>query len=118
MPRTIWLAIGWSALVLAVVGTLLPIVPTVPFLLVAGWAFSRSSPKLRERIRQDPRYGAAVRAWQDHGAVSGTAKIWAVTAMSAGVGLSLWMGIDARIVAAQATICLLVSIYVLSRPRH
>ena len=116
MPRVAWLCIGWLAMALATAGVVLPIMPTVPFLLVAAWAFSRSSPRLRERIRQDPRYGAAVRDWQDRGAISRIAKVWAVAAMTAGVVLALYLGVDRWIVVVQASICLLVALYVTTRP--
>lgn len=114
--RLFWLSLGWIAVALGAIGAFLPVVPTVPFLLVAAWAFSRSSPVLRERIRQHPRYGAAVRAWQDRGVIAPLAKTWAVVAMAAGVVLGLWLGIDLRIVGAQAAICTAIGIYVVSRP--
>lgn len=112
----VWKAVGWVFLGLAVVGTALPIMPTVPFLLVAAWAFQKSSPRLRQRIRRDPRYGAMVRAWQDYGVVPRFAKIWSVVTMSFGVGLALWLGVAAGIVAVQATVCLLIGIYLVTRP--
>lgn len=114
--RMFWLSLGWTAVAFGAIGAFLPVVPTVPFLLVAAWAFSRSSPALRERIRSHPRYGAAVRAWQDRGVVAPLAKIWAVVAMTAGVLLGLWLQIDPRIVATQAAICAVIGIYVVSRP--
>ncbi len=43
MKKTVYLAFGFLFLALAVIGTLLPIMPTVPFLLLAGFCFSRSS---------------------------------------------------------------------------
>ncbi|MCQ0969324.1 YbaN family protein (plasmid) [Paracoccus sp. TK19116] len=116
MPRIAWLCIGWVAMTLAAIGVALPIMPTVPFLLVAAWAFSRSSPRLRQRIRQHKRYGPAVRAWQDHGAISRLAKVWAVLAMAAGVGLALYLGVDGWVVAIQASVCLAVALYVTTRP--
>lgn len=70
----IWNVVGWLALSLAGIGVVLPIMPTVPFLLVAAWAFAKSSPELRQRIRNHPRYGKAVRDWQDRGAVPRLAK--------------------------------------------
>lgn len=111
-----WLGIGWLSVGLGGVGLALPVMPTVPFLLVAAWAFSRSSPELRERIRNHPRYGATVRAWQERGVVSWVAKAWAIVAMSAGIGLALWLGLDQRIVLAQAVICCAAAIYLLTRP--
>ncbi|WP_299841974.1 YbaN family protein [uncultured Paracoccus sp.] len=112
----LWLGIGWIGVGLGVIGLALPVVPTVPFLLVAAWAFSRSSPRLREKIRNHPKYGPAVRAWQERGAVSRLAKLWAVSAMSFGVGLSWWLGIDPRLVLAQAVICTSIAAYVVTRP--
>ena len=77
---------------------------------------ARSSPRLRAKILNHPKYGPPVRAWQERGAVSRLAKLWAVSAMSFGVGLSWWLGIDPRVVLAQAVICASVGLYVVTRP--
>lgn len=114
--RVFCLILGWLSILLAVIGTALPVVPTVPFLLVAAWAFSRSSPELRARILNHPKYGPTVRAWQERGVIALPAKIWAVFAMSFGVGFSWWLDVDPRIVMAQAAICALIGTYVVSRP--
>lgn len=114
--QLVWRIIGWLSLGLAAVGTALPVIPTVPFLLLAAWAFTKSSPELRERIRNDPRYGPMVVAWQDRGEVPRLAKIWSVVAMSFGVGLTAWLIGDWRIVAVQAVICTVIAIYLITRP--
>lgn len=114
--RIFWLILGWVAVGLGTIGAFLPVVPTVPFLLLAAWAFSRSSPELRARILANPQYGPTVRAWQERGVISRLAKTWAVIAMSAGVGLSLWLGVQAWIVTAQALVCSAVAIFVVTRP--
>ncbi|SNT74991.1 YbaN family protein [Paracoccus seriniphilus] len=114
--RTLWYGIGALFLGLAIIGIALPVVPTVPFLLVAAWAFAKSSPELRRRIREHPTYGPSVRAWQERGAISRSAKIWAVGAMSFGVGLSFWVGMPHWVVGMQAAICILVAAYVTTRP--
>lgn len=114
--RILWLCIGWFTLILGVIGVALPIMPTVPFLLVAAWAFSQSSPELRAKIINNPKYGPAVRAWQERGVIALPAKLWAVSAMSAGVGLSWWLGLDHRLVLAQAVVCAAISIFVVTRP--
>lgn len=114
--RRVWFVVGWIFVVLAIIGTALPIVPTVPFLLVAAWAFARSSPRLKRRILRHPRYGPSVRAWQERGVVGPWAKAWAISAMSSGVVLSWWLGLPKEAVAAQAGVCLMVATFLLTRP--
>lgn len=101
---------------LAVIGIALPVLPTVPFLLVAAWAFARSSPALEQRIRDHPRYGPPVRAWQERGAVGRVAKIWAISAMSAGVVISWAYGMPPWVVASQAAVAICVGAFLVTRP--
>lgn len=46
MKRMIYIVIGSISLGLGAVGTILPILPTVPFFLLATYCFARSSEKL------------------------------------------------------------------------
>ncbi len=45
LKRTGWLILGWIAVILAGIGVILPVLPTVPFLLVAAVAFGNGSEK-------------------------------------------------------------------------
>lgn len=114
--RPMWYAIGVVALVLGIIGIALPVMPTVPFLLLAAAAFARSSPRLERRIMDHPTYGPPVRAWRERGAIGRLAKTWAVLAMACGVGFSLLAGIPLWVVATQATICTAIAAYVVTRP--
>lgn len=109
--------IGSLALALGFVGIFVPVMPTVPFLLIAAWAFARSSPRLRQKILENPTYGHHIRDWQERGAITLAAKIWAIGAMSFGVGLALWLGIPLWIVAAQSGICAAIAAFIATRPR-
>ncbi len=80
--RWLYLALGWVCTGLGVVGAFLPVIPTTPFLLVAVWAFSRSSLRLRNWLYHHPHYGASIRDWFEHGEISVRVKIIAITAMS------------------------------------
>lgn len=88
--RLIYLGIGWLSLGMAVAGIILPILPTTPMLLVAVWAFGRSSPELAEKIRNHRIVGLPVRDWQDYGVISVKAKFLAIFVMAL-MGGWLWM---------------------------
>ncbi len=96
VKRLLYGAVGISAFVLGVVGIFLPVLPTVPFMLVALWAFSNSSQRLHDAIYHHPRFGRAVREWKRHGAIPPGSKAVALTAMSlSGAWLLLFSGASA-----------------------
>ena len=70
---------GWAMLVLGVVGIFVPLLPTTPFLLLAAWAFCRSSPRLYDRLLAHPCLGAYVRNFREYRAIPLRAKIISVT---------------------------------------
>jgi len=55
---------GWVCFGLGVVGAFLPIIPTTPFILLAAFMFSKSSPRFHQWLMSLPLAGAAVRDWQ------------------------------------------------------
>jgi uncharacterized membrane protein YbaN (DUF454 family) len=81
--RWIYLALGWGFVGLGMAGAVLPVLPTTPFLLLALWAFSRSSRRLHDWLYLHPRFGAPLRAWRDHRVIPLRAKFASVSAMSA-----------------------------------
>jgi len=83
--RLLYLGGGFTSLGLGIVGAFLPILPTVPFLLLAAFCFARSHPELAERLHAHPTYGAPMRQWRDRRAISRRAKLSALIAMSTGV---------------------------------
>lgn len=83
--RHLWLAGGITAMGLGTLGIPLPILPTVPFFLLAAFCFAKSHPEWADRLYSHPRYGAAMREWRDHRVISAKAKVSAIGAMTAGV---------------------------------
>lgn len=68
--RTLYLVGGWISLGLAAAGVVLPLLPTVPFVILAAFCFARSSPTLEARLLNDPRFGPSIRLWREKGAIS------------------------------------------------
>ena len=114
--RLFWLILGWIAAILGAVGLFLPVMPTVPFLLLAVFAFARSSPRMAAKIMRNPRFGPQIRAYRKRGVIGRGAKIWAVLAMAAGVGWALWLGLDPRIITVQALTCTVIGAWLVTRP--
>ena len=96
-----WLlqALAVLCVVLGVIGIFVPVMPTVPFLLVAAWAASRSSPRLHRWLVNHPRFGRQLREWNAHGVVPRRAK-WMATGMMACSCLAMLVVAPARWVPA------------------
>jgi uncharacterized membrane protein YbaN (DUF454 family) len=77
------LALAVLSLILGVVGVFLPVLPTVPFLLLAAWAAGHSSPRLSHWLESHPRLGPPITDWRRGGVVSRRAKWTATVVMSA-----------------------------------
>jgi hypothetical protein len=91
MRRLIYLGLGFASVALGALGVVLPLLPTVPFMLLAAFFFARSSPRLEAWIVENPRFGPHVRAWRERGAISAKGKRAALAAFafSAVLGLVL-----------------------------
>lgn len=88
--RWLYFAAGMLFVGLGALGAALPLLPTVPFLLLAVFCFARSNPEWEQRILDHPTWGPQVRNWREHGSISRRAKILAILSISAGVGVTWW----------------------------
>lgn len=84
-----WRTLALACVALGAAGAVLPVLPTVPFLLVAAWAGNRGWPGLEARLLAHPKYGPSIRAWRERGEVSRRAKA-AASAMMAASTAVLW----------------------------
>lgn len=89
--RTAYLVLGWFFVATAVIGAVLPLLPSTPFLIVASACFMRSDSRYSEHLRRSPLFGPALRDWHENRVVRPQAKIFAIGTMvlSGGVTLSL-----------------------------
>ena len=87
--RLFYLILGTLSLVLAAAGAVLPLLPTVPFVLLAAFCFGRGHPPFEAWLLRHPRLGPPILAWRTRGAISrrGKRAALAAFAFSAGIGL-------------------------------
>lgn len=89
MRRHLYLAAGFVSLGLGAIGAFLPLLPTVPFVILAAFCFARSSPKLERRLLEHPRFGPHIRLWRERGAVSRRGKHAASLAFAVSAAVAL-----------------------------
>lgn len=116
MLRIFWAIAGGLVLAIGVAGIVLPLVPTTPLLLLAAFCFARSSPRLEMWLVEHPSLGPPIRDWRAEGAISRRGKIWAVVAIAATFGLSVWLGLPSHVLIVQAVVLGTVSLFLLTRP--
>lgn len=100
---------------LGALGAFLPLLPTVPFIILAAFCFGRSSPALERKLLDHPTFGPHLHAWRQRGAISRRGKTAAIVAFAASALLGFlllswpWMLIP-------AAAALIGGSWILSRP--
>ena len=116
MKRIILISLGWLCVGLGFVGVFVPGIPTTIFLIIALWAFTKSSEKLRHWLLNHKRFGPILNNWQEHKVVPRRAKILMVVLMSLAVILFYYSSQSLILTIGLIIILVSVAIYVLSLP--
>ena len=103
-------------MVLGALGVALPLLPSVPFLLVAAFAFAESSERCHAWLVNHRLFGALINDWRRYGAIDRRAKCLAVVSMLAAIGLSVALQVHAWVLGIQVVVITVAALYVVSRP--
>ncbi len=86
MKNTIWIILGSIALGLGTLGAFLPLLPTVPFLLLAASCFFKGSPRLYAWLLAHPYFGRIIIDYRENKVIPLRAKIFTL--------ILLWLSIS------------------------
>jgi uncharacterized membrane protein YbaN (DUF454 family) len=115
ISRLLYLVGGWTFAGLAFLGALLPLVPTTPFLLLAGTCFARSSPRMHERLMNLPMFGEYMRQWNDSHTVPRAAKrrAWILILVSFSISVYLVNSVGLQVALGALGLLFMVAVALL-----
>ena len=87
--RMLYITAGITALLLGALGAVLPILPTVPFVLLAAACFARGSERFHGKLLANRIAGPIIREWCLHRSMPRRAKRWAYGVMALSFGTSI-----------------------------
>ncbi|HOC18828.1 MAG TPA: YbaN family protein [Vicinamibacterales bacterium] len=96
--RVLFTATGFAATGLGVLGIILPLMPATPFLLLAAYFFSRSSPRFHRWLLTNRVFGSYIENYRSGRGLSLTEKVvtiatlWIALAITAATAVGVWWG--------------------------
>lgn len=69
MSKILYFSLGVLCLLLGLIGVLLPLLPTTPFVLLAAYCFSRSSRRFHQMLINNRLFGPMIRDWENDGVI-------------------------------------------------
>ena len=102
LKKKLYIAFGFLAVALAIIGVFIPDLPTVPFLLVALFCFERSSKKYHDMIMNNKYFGPVLQDYYSGKGLTPSVKIKAILFLSCGMIFSIYkiQNLHARIALA------------------
>ena len=115
--RPLYFLLGWTCFALGAIGVVVPGLPTTPFMLLALWAFSKSSQRFHHWLYTHRLFGPPLQRWRSHRVIPGGAKLLAIATMAASLTyLVLFSGVSTWLVVATALVMLSAAIFILGKP--
>ncbi len=110
------LLLAYLFLLLALIGILLPGLPTVPFLLLSAGFAARGSKRLHQWLYTHPLLGTQLAVWQQQGAISRRSKLLALVLLASSWGIMYWRNGNPWLLSGLALLFVAVAIFLLTRP--
>jgi len=114
--RHVYFLLGWCFFGLGAAGAVIPGLPTVPLMLVALWAFSRSSERFHDWLYDHSLFGPPLQQWRSHRVIPLRAKILAVATMLVSLAYMVFVtGMSTWIKSLVVVFMLIGAVFILSQ---
>ena len=114
--RFAYLVVGLLFVGLGVLGAVLPVLPTTPFLLVSLWAFSKSSARLERWLLEHPRFGPRLVAWRTQRVIPLPVKLTAWGSMVASLTIMAVTALSPYAMIGAGSVMAIGAIYIATKP--
>lgn len=114
--KYILISLGWLSVALGTLGAFLPLLPTVPFMLLAGWCFARSSERFHGWLLSHKQFGPILRDWEENGSLSRKVGNRALLTLWLSMFLSMWLIGKPWGYIVLGSLGLCSSLYIITRP--
>ena len=108
--RALWTAGGTIFLGLGIIGIILPVLPTTPFLLLAAYCYLRGSERMHRWLLGNKWFGEYIKNYQEKRGIPLKIKVWAISFLWITIAISIfffieiiWIRIIMVIIAAAVT---------------
>ncbi|WP_412971421.1 YbaN family protein [Glaciecola sp. MF2-115] len=117
IERYTLIALGWLSLLLGLIGIVLPLLPTTPFVLLAAFCFSKSSPLIHRKLMANKYMGPIIKDWEQNGVIKLRTKWVATITMLLLVSYPLFFKIQNLLIQVTIVIVMLcVLVFIWTRP--
>ena len=110
------LVLSYLFLVLAILGIVLPGMPTVPFLLLTAWFAARGSEPLHRWLYAHPHLGSLLINWEQQRAVSRRSKMAAIALLPISWGIMYWRIDIPWLLGGLSLLFVAVATFLMTRP--
>lgn len=111
-----YLAFGHVFLATGLIGVVVPLLPTTPFILLASWCYARGSERAHRWLRENKLFGVYLREWEEYHSIPLKAKVTAVTMITLTSGYIVYAMPVVAVKVSMVVVGVCVSAYLLTRP--
>lgn len=108
-------SVGVLSFLIGVIALAIPLIPTVPFLLLSAYCFSKSSPRFRSWLINHKHFGPPIIEWETHQVIRPQAKAIATLCLSISLCIPVFIldipawGKAGALIAGSAVIAFILS---------
>lgn len=89
--RVLLVVVGTVCVTLGILGIVLPVLPTTPFLLLAAACYARASERFYLWLLRNPAFGPTIREWRRHRSIPRRTKWVAISLMTVSIIVSIML---------------------------